>query len=319
MNKTVKTLFLLIFALTLLTAPVLGTISDEEAVNIAEKYLKNNETATVYGPYTCQNRPYYYTEYIADNASTNLSGVLVIDKSTGNVVSDEQTLRQILFTVYYLKNVSNEVVAASNLTALQYKTTASNYEQQAETVKNTRPYIKEGDWNKMENLEQYNRDVANLFNKMAATHEEIAAAGMDVLDGNLSYENAMKLSKLFTDLGKDLKLLDAAYDNVSRDMNIYYDILIESPGYYQVNATLMSDLRILYNANIALEKQVIELFIDEIEKDFQNTQTFEDSGVLLSNERIKTNSKSNSIPGFGFIAAVFALSVIGVFIRRQKK
>ena len=270
MNRIIKILFFSILAIAILTAPVLGAITEGEALATAETYSKSGERTAVYGPYKSENKSYYYAEYRTDN---RLTGVIVIDMGTGNVVSDEKTLRQVLFAVYRLMSVNNESIAASNQKAQQYRAEALLYAD--------------------------NPNIANIFNKMAETYDEIEAVEEDVVVRlNVSYENAMKLSQLFKELEESLKSL-SAYEN---------------------------DL----TANAGVTKQMIEYMIEEIEIDSQNFQAREDMGVNYSNERVgngKADTESTpgfeadteSTPGFGLIAAVFALAVIGFFIRKQKK
>ena len=268
MNRIIKILFLSILAISILTAPVLGAITEGEALATAETYSKSGERTAVYGPYKSENKSYYYAEYRTGGDIPPLTGVIVIDMGTGNVVSDEKTLRQVLFAVYRLMSVNNESIAASNQKAQQYRAEALLYAD--------------------------NPNIANIFNKMAETYDEIEAVEEDVVVRlNVSYENAMKLSQLFKELEESLKSLSAYEDDLK--------------------------------ANAGITKQMIEYMIEEIEIDAQNFQAREDMGVNYSNERVgnekvgneKTDTKST--PGFGLITAVFALSVIGFFIRKQKK
>ena len=260
MNRIIKILFLSILAIALLTAPALGAITESEALKTAETYSKSGEKTAVYGPYKSENKSYYYAEYRTDN---RLTGVIVIDMGTGDVVSDEKTLRQVLFTVYRLMSVNNESIAISNQTAQKYRSEALLYTS--------------------------NPNIANIFNEMAETYDEIEAVEKDVVVNlNVSYENAMKLSLLFKDLEESLKSL-SAYEN---------------------------DLA----ANAGITKQYIENAIEEIEINSQNFQAREDIGVNYSNERVgNEKADTESTPGFGLIAAVFALAAIGFFIQKQKK
>jgi hypothetical protein len=243
-------------AITFLTAPVLGVITEEEALKTAEKYSKDSEKAAVYGPYTSQNKSYYYGEYRTGDV---LTGVIVIDMGTGKVVSDEKTLRCVLFAVYFLMNVTNESAASSNQKAQQCRAAALHYSN--------------------------NQNTANIFNNMAETYENIAVIERNIsVNLSLSYENAMELSQLYKKLENSLKALNSAYEN---DMAA--------------------------NANIT--KQDIERMIEEIETRVQNTQAREDRGVNFANERVEIKKT----PGFGLVTAVFALSVIGFVLRKQKK
>ncbi|MCL2142032.1 MAG: PGF-CTERM sorting domain-containing protein [Methanimicrococcus sp.] len=263
MNRIIKILFLSILAIALLTAPALGAITESEALKTAETYSKSGEKTAVYGPYKSENKSYYYAEYRTGGDIPPLTGVIVIDMGTGDVVSDEKTLRQVLFTVYRLMSVNNESIAVSNQTAQKYRSEALLYTS--------------------------NPNIANIFNEMAETYDEIEAVEKDVVVNlNVSYENAMKLSLLFKDLEESLKSL-SAYEN---------------------------DLA----ANAGITKQYIENAIEEIEINSQNFQAREDIGVNYSNERVgNEKADTESTPGFGLIAAVFALAAIGFFIQKQKK
>jgi hypothetical protein len=256
MNKTIKIIFLSLVAIMLLAAPAMGIITEDELFKIAEKHSKTSEKTDVYGPYTTQNKSYYYAEYRTGNV---LTGVLVIDVSNGNVVADEKTLRQVLFAVYYLMNTNNDSIAFSNESAQQYKAAAQHYAN--------------------------NQSIANIFNKMAETYEEIETIEKRVvLNVSMSYENAMRLSQLHNGLEASLKSLNAVYNDDMADV-------------------------------AGLTKEDIEDMIEEMETHLQNSKAREDIGVNYASERVETKKT----PGFGLIAAVFSLSVIGFFIPRQKK
>ena len=259
MNKIIKIIFLSLAMITLLTAPALGALTEAELLQTAEKYAKASEKTAVYGPYTNQNKSYYFAEYRTGNT---LTGVLILEMDAGKVVSDEKTLRQMLFTVYYLMGTNNSSPALSNQSAQQYKAAALKYEN--------------------------NKDAAALFNKIAETYEEIETVEKSVVvNVSRSHENALKLSQLHKDLSGSLKSLDAAYENSMA-------------------------------ANAGLTKEDIAKLMEDIETRQQNAQALEDQGVKLSNERTDIEGIKKA-PGFGLFAAVFALSVIGFFVRKQKK
>ncbi|WNY25562.1 hypothetical protein MsAc7_11140 [Methanolapillus millepedarum] len=295
----------LLFILMMLT-PALGAISLEDAWITAGGYSIGDGEQMDMNLYTLESHPYYFVEYSVNNT---LTGVLVIDGETGEVVKDSETVQKISYTNFYLKNVTQEYISGLNISAQVYKASSDFCNKQADLFKKEIPTLKDGDRQKLGTIAQSYQEAGTAYGEMATLYGEVAVVASDVVSGNRSYENAMKLTGQMDELEKILIKLGTAYDHVIADMNIYFDILIENPEAYRVNKTQMEDYKVLFNTNWPQEKElIVNALLQSIEDDRENTKNRTEVDVQLMDVRVKTAE----MPGFTFFltAAVLGLAAI---------
>ncbi|WNY24049.1 hypothetical protein MmiHf6_13740 [Methanimicrococcus hongohii] len=311
MNKNMIKLTAVAVIFLLLATPAYGTLTRDEAVQSVLPYSRNHGSLSMAGPYTYQDNAYYYAEMTTNGT---LSGVLIVNGETGDVITDESIARKISFTHLYLTNVTQMNLAGYKTMKETYTASAAVCRQKAEIFNQEIPLYNSADRQKLGTIVQSYQNTAVVFDDLATLFDKIIATQEDVISGNASYENAVILENQTDEFEKLLEKLDKAYDKTIEDTNTYYDILIDGASTYGLNASQISDYKIIGNSAFNQEREVlITMQLQLIEEDRVNTNTRVETDIVLMNNLL---SKSE-VPGFGILAAVCALIGIVLYGRRK--
>ena len=278
-------LFVLIAVMLLLITPAFGAISEYEASETAAKYLHDGETVVAHGPYTYMSQPYYYIEFRTGNTKT---GVMFIDGTYNEPITDKATEEKIAYTHYALKNLDS-----ASLT--QIEQASSELQNFKAMIKNLNSYVNE---NKqaiasLDSSEQNKiNDTVNALNKMdnpttvlADKFDEYVVIGKDVLNGNKSYDNAKKIMDMTNGMSKNLD-----------------EFILVAKELSSTNEELgMSDRLIQF-----------EVVSDELKELDQNTEN------TISEDVKSAESRKKPVPGFGLLFTVCSILIVGVLIKRRK-
>ena len=295
----------------MMIVPSLGAITKSEAEQVVLPYVKTEETVKMAGPYTYENHAYYYAEI---TISKTLNGVLIIDAESGNVVTDREIAKKISYTNAYFENVTPENLAAYNISKEIYVAAAASCRQTAEMFKLEIPLYKADDREKLGTIVQSYQEIAGLFDELANIYGQNSATQADIISGNASYENAVKLTNQIKEMENTLRKLDGSYDKVMADTNTYFDVLINGAAEYNLNATLYADLKLVSSTTWTQEKEIIVTQqIALIEEDKTNTEKRVETDMQLMDARL------NAAPGFGILLAVCAVLIGGILIQKRRK
>jgi len=295
----------------MMIVPSLGAITKSEAEQVVLPYVKTEETVKMAGPYTYENHAYYYAEI---TISKTLNGVLIIDAESGNVVTDREIAKKISYTNAYFENVTPENLAAYNISKEIYVAAAASCRQTAEMFKLEIPLYKADDREKLGTIVQSYQEIAGLFDELANIYGQNSATQADIISGNTSYENAVKLTNQIKEMENTFRKLDGSYDKVMADTNTYFDVLINGAAEYNLNATLYADLKLVSSTTWTQEKEIIVTQqIALIEEDKTNTEKRVETDMQLMDARL------NAAPGFGILLAVCAVLIGGILIQKRRK
>ena len=298
----------------MIVTPALGAISKENAAEAVSSHVLSGETLEMYGPYTYKNHAYYYAEMSTD---TSITGILIIDAETGKIVEDLEIAKKIIYTKTYLADATPENLAAYNVTRDWYTSAAAVWREKSEAYKKEIPLYKAEERAKFETIVQSYQEAATLYEELSEIMKRAAETQADIIKGNASYENAVKFSNQMTEYENSLKKMGTLYDKIMAETNAYYDVLINGAATYKLNATQMSDYKLLSETAIRDEKdRMITQIIALIQEDNANTEERVNSEMEVMEVRLKTG---NSIPGFGILAAVGMVLAVGFLIRRKEE
>lgn len=313
--EKIKKIICLLFIALFLISPVYGeTIKEtQQAADTAVAYATSGEEAWAHGPYFYQSHPYYYIQFLTDE---NLTGVLILDAENGEIVKEIDTIEKISYTVWYLNNVTSEIIPAYNITVDTYQKSAVRLNETAETLEQEARFMSEGDKNKVNDAAEAYRNMAILIEEYADMLSNTIPIMEDIVNGNKSYENAIKLAEENDKVEKVIIKMDPAYDDVIENTNAYYDILIEKSSTYRLNKTLTQDYKTTFNNVWTQEKSIIVTAgLDAFEEDRQTVKEKQERDVQLAKDRIKTAEA----PGFGILLAICAILISCILINRKKK
>jgi len=310
MNRIIKMIFLTIAAITILTAPALGVITESEAVTTAEKYSKGSENIIVYGLYTYQNVPYYFIIFSPTYAEKMTSGCVVINAENGEIASKDVAEKIIIaecteFAVgdTYMKFLENEIV--------YYKERDEILKTDIMTLKNMSGLVQEtAKFEKIietvQNVEKINLAVVENMEQTEATAKEFRA-------GNKSYEKAIEYQNAYNKYVSALDELVAIDDEYVNQAMVYYEL--ENTINYDSSSFSWKidkdEWLFRHQAEITTTKDILDH-----EKWYQ---TVYEGDVKYFTENIRTTENKSLIPGFSFIVSVFVLLIVGLFIKKQKK
>ena len=305
--------WIVIAAIILMVAtPAFGAISKEDASKSVSSYVLSGETSEIYGPYTYENHAYYYAEISTEKSIT---GILIVDAESGKIIEDLEIAKKIVYTKTYLADATPENLAAYNVTRNWYTSAASVCREKSEAYKKEIPLYKAEERAKFETIVQSYQEAATLYDGLSDIMKRAAETQADVIKGNASYENAVKFSNQMTEYENSLKKMGTTYDKIMGETNAYYDVLINGAATYKLNATEMSDYKLLSETAIKQEKdRMITQVITLIQEDNANTEERVNSEMEVMEARLKTR---NSIPGFGILAAIGMVLAVGFLIRRK--
>ena len=297
----------------MIMTPALGAITKDEAAQSVLPYSKTHDALNIIGPYTYGNHPYYYAEM---KTNGSLSGVLIVDGENGEIVTDKNVAEKISYTRAYFENVTPENLAAYNISKDIYTASAIVCKQRADLFKNEIPLYNADEREKLGTIVQSYQETADLFEELAKFFEKNGAVQVDIMSGNASYENAMLLTSQVKEFEEILQKLDKAYDKIMADTNTYYDVLINGAAVYNLNATQLADYKIVSDATMKQEKEIIVTQqIALIEDDKNNTEARVEKDMQLMDELLK----KKGIPGFSILAVVCAVLIGGILIQKRRK
>ena len=298
----------------MIATPAFGAISKEDASKSVSSYVLSGETSEIYGPYTYENHAYYYAEISTDKSIT---GILIVDAESGKIIEDLEIAKKIIYTKTYLADATPENLAAYNATRDGFNNASVAYREKSEAYKKEIPLYKAEERAKFETIVQSYQEAATLYDGLSDIMKRAAETQADIIKGNASYENAVKFSNQMTEYENSLKKMGTIYDKIMGETNAYYGVLINGAATYKLNATEMSDYKLLSETAIKQEKdRMITQVITLIQEDNANTEERVNSEMEVMEVRLKTR---NSIPGFGILAAVGMVLVAGFLIRRKEK
>jgi hypothetical protein len=313
MNRKWIRLAVVAAMIVMIMTPSLGVIPRDDAVQSVLPYSKTHGTLSMAGPYTYENHPYYYAEMTTNRT---LSGVLIVDGESGEIITDKIIAEKISYTRAYLENVTPENLAAYEAVRETYSVSAAICRQKAELFRNEIPLYNANERQQLGTIVQSYTDAANVYDEMATLFEDVIKTQTDVVNGNASYENAIILAKQMKDFEEDLQNLGKAYDKVMADTNTYYDVLINGAATYNLNATQLRDYKLINDNTMKQEKEImVTQQLALVKEDNENTKNRVENDMQVMDEILKTND----VPGFGVLLAICAVLITGVLIQKRRK
>jgi hypothetical protein len=313
MNRKWIRLAVVAAMIVMIMTPSLGVIPRDDAVQSVLPYSKTHGTLSMAGPYSYENHSYYYAEMTTNRT---LSGVLIVDGESGEIITDKEIAEKISYTRAYLENVTPENLAAYEAVRETYSVSAAICRQKAELFRNEIPLYKADEREKLGTIVQSHIDAANVYDEMATLFEDVIKTQTDVVSGNASYENAVILANQMKDYEEDLQNLGKAYDKVMADTNTYYDVLINGAVAYNLNATQLKDYKLINDNTMKQEKEImVTQQLALVKEDNENTKARVERDMQVMDEVLKTND----VPGFGVLLAICAVLITGVLIQKRRK
>ncbi|MDR2944321.1 MAG: hypothetical protein LBU81_04465 [Methanosarcinales archaeon] len=310
-KKTACILFMILF----LISPAYGEMlnSTQEAADTAVAYAAAGEETWAYGPYYYQSHSYYYIQYLTNGT---LTGVLLLDGENGEIIKETETVEKISYTIWYLNNVTPEVIPAYNITVDTYQKTVPALNEMARKLEQEARQMSGEDKTKTNDAAAAYKEMAVLIEEYADTLSNTIPTMEAVASGNRSYENAIKLTEEYGEVEKVLIEMGQSYDNVIENVNAYCDILIENSSKYGLNKTLMQDYKTVFNTNMEQEKALfVTANLDAFEEDRLTVKEHQEEDTRLAEERIQITE----IPGFGMLLSICAVLLVCCLISRKKK
>ncbi len=308
----IKKMACLLFMILFLVSPAYGEmLNGTQAADAAVTYAAGEEEAWAHGPYYYQSHPYYYIQFMTGD---NLTGVLILDAENGELIKEADTIEKISYTVWYLNNVTPEIIPAYNVTIDTYQKSAIRLNETAKALEQEARFMTEGDKKRVNDAAEAYKNMAVLIEEYADMLSNTIPIMEDIISGNRSYENAVKLAEENDKVEKVIIKMDPAYDNVIENMNMYYDILIEKSSTYRLNKTLTQDYKTTFNNVWTQEKSmVIADGLDAFKEDRQTVKDNQERDIRLAEERNKTAEA----PGFGILIAISAVLIVCLIINRK--
>ena len=293
MNRNVIRLTAAALVLLVLIAPAFGMLSEFQATAAAAKYQNPNELATVFGPYTYQDHPYFYIKFTESGIKT---GVIIIDGISGNS-SDLETARKIAFTHYVLGDITFENTAEMTIRITELRRVIRETQEAQNELKRimTFPHWTAAERNEMRELEIILPDLIMSYTNFMHHMEQALTIERDVLNGSKTYENAIKRMEISGELHKET------------DRQI--EILIK--------------MGVIMNRDF--DPTEMKVLNDELKRREQIIQRSVDWDIASMEERQEINAISNVIliglvlfVAFVVFATVAILIVLTLYMRKKK-
>jgi len=302
-----------VLVLLLLTLPTLGAIGEDQIKQIAEPYRYSDEGVLVYGPYTYKNEPYYLVDFYPENDENLTTGVLIIDAETEKIVSNKEITDKIIIAHRIAYFVSSQSISNLEITSKYY----GNYiEFIKEDIKITEESAKlMNQQSNFSSIIEANRKVENSSSALKENIDQQIIISKKIYAGERSYENAIELKTLNE---KYISLLEECLDlRVEyRAQSVRYYDLGNQMG-YNSNRYEWESGREQYLAGIDANTKIIE---DEL-KMVKDDKAVDDGYINFTSNSIdsRLTGAAAKTPGFSLLVSVFALLIVGIFIKKQKK
>ena len=302
-------IFLTILAISILTAPALGTITESEALTTAEKYSKSSENIIVYGLYTYQNVPYYFIIFSPTYAQKMTSGCVVINAEDGEIASKDVAEKIIIaecteFAVgdTYMEFLENEIA--------YYKERDEILKTDIMALKNMSGLVQETA--KFDKIIETVQNVEKINLAVVESMEQTETAAKEFRAGNKSYEKAMEYQNAYNKYVSALEELVAIDDEYVNQAMVYYELDTINYDSGSFSWKIDKDEWLFrHRTEMTTTKDVLDH-----EKWYQ---TIYDGDVKYFTENNRTTENKSLIPGFSLIVAAFALLIVGLLIKKQKK
>ena len=267
-----------------MTTPALGALNEYEAATAAAKYQYDNELARAYGPYTYLNHPYFYVEFATAGTTT---GVVIVDGISGNLVDNTDTARKISYTHNVLKDIDSSSVSSDAQDAADFRQLSKEMRDLNDEIdKNqltTSIYLNESEKQQMRDLSRVIVKMEISITNFANTLDKQVIAERDVLNGNKSYENSVKITNGYKEMARNADELIPIFKE-------FESIIGESLGIAELE---------VYNDELK-----------RVEQELQRSVNWDISSM---------ESRKNSVPGFGVLLAICAVLITGVLIQKRRK
>ncbi|WP_129596368.1 hypothetical protein [Methanohalophilus profundi] len=312
-----KAISIILFILILSSFPAIAAeISEYEASNIASSYAYEGETCEAYGPYEYNNNMYYVcTIYEADSIKSQI----VIDANTGDLVTDENTVKYLIkhdLALYYLfdensysLNIQNADTYRKNIdtfesyfnfwTDIRDDAITKEQRQNAQEAADISLAIK----NIYQNKVEVTIEIINIQNRIKKGGTLQDAEDLIEAEKQAYYIEKQSLSKL----NEAIETTPAIYDTI---LNSNYNYGISESEW---NTYRSDDLSFLMYEKDTTESNIAywESMENTLESD---TQWFYESMLDRTEEYEKS---SNVLPGFTFGISMFVLLIMGLFFSKK--
>lgn len=180
-----------------LTTPAFGVLNEFQAASAVSKYQHSNELATVYGPYTYLNHPYFYIEFTRNGTKT---GVVIIDGRTGNVV-DIEAARKIAFTHHVLRDITETKSVETSEALTRYRQLSRELQEKQDELNfllmHPFLFLSTAERNEIRDQRRAMANAERFYDAIIPHVEQILTIERNVLNGSRSYENAIRYMEAY--------------------------------------------------------------------------------------------------------------------------
>ena len=275
-------LFTFVLIALILATPALGALNEYEAGAAATKYQHTGEIATAYGPYTYLNHPYYCVEF---DTNGSVTGVVIIDGISGEL-ADMETARKISYAHNLLREINADSINSLVQDSTDFKNLAKEMKNLSDEIENnqltTSPYLNSSTKQQMKDISKVVIKMEMSMTKLATTLDNQIVLERATLNGNKSYENAVKIMN--------------GYNETARNMDELIPILREAESIMEEDMGITE----------------LEVYNDELKRAEQDLQKSVDWDIS------SMESRANEIPGFSLLISICSILIVGVLIKRRK-
>ncbi|NPE29828.1 hypothetical protein HNV12_18080 [Methanococcoides sp. SA1] len=313
LNKII--LFSIVIMMSTCFVAAAEQLSEYEASKIGSSYAYEGEICEAYGPYEYNNNYYYICSIFEGDA---LTAEIVIDASTGNVVTSESVSKYIIKHDLALSYLFDEESYYLNIDSTDI------YRQNVNIFKDYYDFwIEIRDSANTVEQKQNAQEAADISQDIMIKYED----KVEVNEKIIEIQNKIKSGGTLEDAKDIIEAEEAAYytekqylaeiGNAIERTPVIYDKILTSNYRYGIPE---EDWKEYKNDDITFFKRESDTAKSDIAY-WESMQDSLDSDSQLYYEammdRIQENEKSNTIPSFTLGLSVLVFSVVGIFLRRK--
>ena len=270
-------------------------ISSYKILDFSEPYAMENELMTA-DKYSYNNQDYYLVTFWTGD---DIKGEIVFDVNTGEIIEDENIVRNIIRTSYIISSIDFDTVSQDSEVASSIRESITYFNTDAK------------DW------EEYDEDIASTFMLIAEDYSRVLKILQEIIDIEnkiISGDKSSEISDLYLSKTKqyiyETDSLSEHFDDAHSQITIYYDAE-KSDAYYQ------SDKSDFENA----KQEYLNYFIDEKQaaNNFKISWTsYEqtiDENTEWELEEMKDRIELSESPGFEIIFSIIGLLTVAFVFR----
>jgi PGF-CTERM protein len=310
-----------IFVILILVSVVLASfglvsaqqISKYKILDFAEPYAREDEIMTAYGCYYCEDQPFYIVDFTIGG---DLSGEIVIDANTGEVIKDEGIARKIIHASWVIDSIDSALITEEVSSATNLRGAVTIFESDSALFREFKndPYIEEKIREYAANAATSHQLIADDYSRCLSIQNEIIDIENQIIGKNLNVE----LTELYLSKGDQFVLeygtLDKHINEVRADTIAFYDELIASTNNQTEKRALEEEKQ--YSLTYLLtEQQSIRAY----KSYWESYKSDLDDSTEWFIDEMKDRFKLAEVPGFGAISAIVGLlAVVYLIIRKGR-